>query len=336
MSDLWRIVVSRTTLGHAVSGSLASCAAMSFTYPLEKARIYLIAHPEDTSNTFEVLVKICQQDAGVLGLFSGLRPMMAALGTSNLVFFYFHSLLKAVVSNWKQGEQPNVLQSLAIAFAAGCVNVFVTSPLWVSFVRMTGRNAKYEGKTITQVMALVAKEEGVLGLWSGLAPSLMLVSNPTIQFVAFEKIKSFVLHSLHDGAVLAAASADLDELVGDGSALDEDAAIDFLKQTQPEMTGLEAFVVGGLSKLIATILTYPIQVAQTEMRNSSDKYATTLDCLRDIYERKGVANGLFKGFFAKLLQTVLNSAALFLVYEKLSRVVFLFLVRRHVRTAKAV
>jgi hypothetical protein len=83
------------------------------------------------------------------------------------------------------------------------------------------------------------------------------------------------------------------------------------------------------------VVTYPVQVAQTEMRGQS-KHKSTLACLQAIYLEKGVFDGLFKGFFAKLLQTVLNSAAMFLVYEKLSRVIFLMLVKRKLAKASGI
>lgn len=35
----------------------------------------------------------------------------------------------------------------------------------------------------------VAREEGVEGLWSSLVASLMLVSNPSIQFMIYESLK---------------------------------------------------------------------------------------------------------------------------------------------------
>ena len=161
-------------------------------------------------------------------------------------------------------------------------------------------------------------------------PSLVLVSNPTIQFVAFEKLRSMVLRAFHGIEANEDKDAMLDHI--NDVKVDENEAIEFIKQTSPGLTFLEAFVVGGLSKLIATILTYPLQVAQTELRAGS-KYKGTLHCLITIYQEEGIS-GWFKGFSAKIVQTVLTSAAMFLIYEKLSNAIFIFLVRRRLRIAK--
>jgi len=261
--------------------------------------------------------------------------MLVALGTSNFVFFYWHTALKAAARGIRPPSERHleidVATSLVLAFIAGCINVFMTSPLWVAFTRMMGKRDKYGGLNIFQVLAKVSAEEGILGLWSGLMPSLVLVSNPTIQFVAFEKLKSAVLRWFHGLQINEDKESMLDTINAGEAKVDENEAIEFIKQTTPELTSFEAFAVGGLSKLIATVLTYPLQVAQTEMR-AGNKYKGTLHCLKTIYEKEGL-QGWFKGFSAKIVQTVLTSAAMFLMYEKLSHAIFIFIVRRKLRKA---
>jgi adenine nucleotide transporter 17 len=284
-----------------------------------------------------VLLKIIKKE-GYNGLFAGLSPMLVALGSSNFVFFYWHTALKAAVRAARPLSERHldvdVVTSLFLAFLAGCINVFMTSPLWVAFTRMMSRRDKYGGMGIFEVLARITSEEGLIGLWSGLMPSLVLVSNPTIQFVTFEKLKSWILRAFHGVEHNQDKDSMLDDLGAEGPAkIDENEAIEFIKQTAPELTSVEAFLVGGLSKLVATILTYPLQVAQTEMR-AGNKYKGTVHCLMTIYEKEGI-RGWFKGFSAKIVQTVLTSAAMFLVYEKLSSWVFIFLVRRRLRAKVA-
>lgn len=48
-----------------------------------------------------------------------------------------------------------------------------------------------------------------------------------------------------------------------------------------------------------------------------------------LYRKQGIA-GLYKGLEAKLLQTVLTAALMFLAYEKISRFVFRILLHRPV------
>ena len=111
----------------------------------------------------------------------------------------------------------------------------------------------------------------------------------------------------------------------------------------------EPFFLGAIAKAISTVLTYPMQLAQTMLRvqkqaekslqesaNGNDEdeegyqaakskklatdatrtYKSTLDCLIQIYRRKGL-QGWFAGMKTKLLQTVLTAALTFLTYEQI-------------------
>ncbi len=70
----------------------------------------------------------------------------------------------------------------------------------------------------------IIDEDGVAGLWTGLKPGLVLTVNPAITYGVFERVK---------GVVLAAKS-------GDG-----------------RLTPGTAFLLGVLSKTLATVVTYP-------------------------------------------------------------------------------
>lgn len=155
----------------------------------------------------------------------------------------------------------------------------------------------------------VYQEEGLSALWSGSTASLILVSNPTIQFVAYDKLKSF------------------------------------LNKKEKDFTSLEHFYLGALAKAIATLITYPIQVAQSVMRtkggkhgkhhNTEDnklseekkpsegevKYKNTLDCLIKLFQKEGIF-GWFKGLDVKMIQTVLTAAFHFVAYEKIVSIIF--------------
>ena len=85
--------------------------------------------------------------------------------------------------------------------------------------------------------------------------------------------------------------------------------------------------MGALSKAVATVFTYPIQIVQSQLRNDrknsngNNKYDGTMDCLTKIYQVGGM-KGLFRGITAKLWQTVLTAAFQFMTYEKLRGVVY--------------
>ncbi|XP_043496627.1 peroxisomal membrane protein PMP34 isoform X2 [Polistes fuscatus] len=94
------------------------------------------------------------------------------------------------------------------------------------------------------------------------------------------------------------------------------------------------FAIGAIAKTVATTLTYPLQLIQTKLRHGY-KYpdlppnAGTIQILFYILKKQGLF-GLYKGMEAKLLQTVLTAALMFLTYEKISRFVFRILLHRPV------
>lgn len=72
------------------------------------------------------------------------------------------------------------------------------------------------------------QKEGMMSLWKGLQTSLILVSNPIIQFVIYEKLKSLIKTDRTN------------------------YWFDFI-----------IFIIGAISKTISTLITYPQTVIRT-------------------------------------------------------------------------
>ncbi|XP_065167941.1 peroxisomal membrane protein PMP34 [Atheta coriaria] len=94
-----------------------------------------------------------------------------------------------------------------------------------------------------------------------------------------------------------------------------------LKRRIPVRGAGAFFILGAIAKACATIATYPIQLAQTKQRHGINSNVSTAALLLSILKRSGPA-GLFQGLEAKLLQTVLTAALMFVSYEKIVRFVF--------------
>jgi len=99
------------------------------------------------------------------------------------------------------------------------------------------------------------------------------------------------------------------------------------KQQGRALTTAEIFLNGAIAKAFATILTYPIQVAQTRLRahgkesEAREKYVSTLDVLIKLYRSDGIL-GWFAGMDIKLVQTVLTAAFQFVCYEHIKNFIF--------------
>lgn len=132
----------------------------------------------------------------------------------------------------------------------------------------------------------IANTEGLSALWAGVGPSLILVINPAIQFTVYEALKRNI---------------------------DAKSAGAF-------------FVMGACAKAFATIVTYPIQLAQTRKRHGNNGDISSAALLLSILKRKG-PKALFQGLDVKLLQTVSTAALMLMAYEKIVRFVFMLLLR---------
>jgi len=236
------------------------------------------------------------KEEGLGSLYRGLSGVLISLGCSNFVYFYTNNLLKVLVKRYTGQKNVTIPQNLLIATLAGVVNVLITCPLWVANTRLKLQSNKRQAdskpyKGMWDALARISKEEGVEALWGGTASSLMLVSNPVIHFVVYDKVKLIFSKS----------------------------------STNKNLSSGEIFLIGAIAKALATVFTYPIQVAQSRQRANKDKgsstFASTFKILYGIFKQDGVM-GWFAGMNVKLVQTILTAAFQFMCYEKIQQAIF--------------
>ena len=126
----------------------------------------------------------------------------------------------------------------------------------------------------------IVKEGGYKALWNGYIPGLILVLNPIINFVVYEKLKN----NFEAGAV--------------GS-----------------LPASAIFGISLLSKFAATIVTYPMLTIKTKAFTSKDN-ESIFDILTKFLKTEGYT-GLYRGLFTKLFQTLLYNAFMMMFFEKI-------------------
>jgi len=351
--------MSRTTLAHAVAGSVGSQVAMTLTFPLDRLRTLKQLKGGEYANASALeTLQLMLRDEGFFGLYRGLSHMLLCLGTSNFVYFYCFTALRTVLQYTLRRGKPKgnfadpsgAASNLILASLAGCINVLLTTPLWVAYTRLAvqtlPRSRESDGKDdvedsvsstqysgLLDAMIKISLADGVGALWSGLGPSLILVSNPSIQTASYETLKNALLRFRFNEQ---ARTRDLSHFgdVMDGQTDDVNSEAVF----GSGLSSAEYLVLGAVAKMIATVITYPLQVAQTRLRAARQKNPekegsvsppTTFSCLRDIFNEEGVA-GLYHGMEAKLLQTCLTSAFMFAAYEKIVSMILRFLLWRKI------
>uniref|UniRef100_A0A2C9KHD9 Uncharacterized protein n=1 Tax=Biomphalaria glabrata TaxID=6526 RepID=A0A2C9KHD9_BIOGL len=145
-----------------------------------------------------------------------------------------------------------LVQPRILVFVLGVVNVLVTTPLWVVNTRLKLQGANlhtahfnkkhgafksprkhYNG--IIDCILKIISAEGVGKLWGGTVPSILLATNPAIQFMIYEALKRYFKR--------------------------------YMDVT--ELSGLMYFILGAVAKTAATVITYPLQVIQSRLRVST-------------------------------------------------------------------
>eukprot|EP00250_Pteridium_aquilinum_P003931 c14194_g1_i1 orf=218-1318(-) len=280
--------------------------------------------------TYKELCKVLQQE-GWEGLFRGLTPSLVGTATSQGVYYYFYQLFKdeaeAIALRRKRkgfGDgTTGMFSSLIVAALAGCLNVLLTNPIWVLVTRMQthAQSQKDAGKgkedlaeiqvasssqmssnalstakpygTLTAIKDLYY-EAGLKGFWKGVLPTLIMVSNPSIQFM------------LYEGMLKQLRKKRASNLKG-----------------LTNVTALEVFLLGAIAKLGATVTTYPLLVVKSRLQakqeiggDKAQQYSGTLDATLKILRFEGIG-GFYKGMGTKILQSVFAAAVLFMVKEEL-------------------
>ncbi|KAK4493302.1 hypothetical protein RD792_017815 [Penstemon davidsonii] len=264
--------------------------------------------------------------------FSYLISYMIATLMEQGVYYYFYQIFRnkaeatalELKKNGVGHGSVGMLSSLVVAALSGyhtpfnaslmCVNVLLTNPIWVVVTRMQTHTKKSQlNRTASlssdEVILAAAEpppygtssavqelydEGGVLGFWKGVFPTLIMVSNPSIQFMLYE---TFLKKLKKRRASSSKGSNDV--------------------------TALEIFLLGALAKLGATVITYPLLVVKSRLQakqiaggDKRHQYRGTLDAILKMIRYEGF-NGFYKGMGTKIVQSVLAAAVLFMVKEEL-------------------
>ncbi|KAL4376553.1 hypothetical protein GQ457_02G036030 [Hibiscus cannabinus] len=298
------MAVDLESLSEATSGALGSLLSTTILYPLDTCKTKFQAEVESHGqrkyrNLSDVLWEAVSTGR-VLSLYQGLGTKNLQSFIAQFIYFYGYSYFKRLYLEKSGSKSIGTKANLILAAAAGACTAIVTQPLDTASSRMqTSAFGKAKGlwKTLS---------EGTLSdAFDGLGISLLLTSNPSIQFTVFDQLKQRLL------------AQKLKEADHGSSPV--------------VLSAFTAFLLGAVSKSIATVLTYPairckvmIQAADPDDDNDDQtKRAqpkprkTVLDVVRAIWKREGIS-GFFKGLEAQITKTVLSSALLLMIKEKIS------------------
>ncbi|KNA07923.1 hypothetical protein SOVF_167360 [Spinacia oleracea] len=287
------------SLTEATSGAVGALVSTTVLYPLDTCKTKYQAearsdHQQRYRNLSDVLWEAIR-NGQVLSLYQGLGTKNLQSVIQQFIYFYGYSFLKRLYLKKSNFKSMGTKANLIVAAAAGALTVIITQPLDTASSKMqTSDFGKAKGlwKTLTE------------GKWSGafdgLGISLLLTANPSIQYTVFDQLKNRLLKTNNTNSDLSPQA----------------------------LSASTAFLLGALSKTIATCLTYPairckvvIQAAEREEEKlpKSEKARKTISrVFYSIWKNEGIL-GFFKGLHAQILKTVLSSALLLMIKEKITK-----------------
>lgn len=153
---------------------------------------------------------------------------------------------------------------------AGSATVLLTNPIWVVNTRMTARKNESDEQVLPGsspkrapstlgTLVKMLREEGVMSLFAGVMPALVLVINPILQYTIFEQLKNML-------------------------------------EKRRKVGPTDSFYLGAIGKLLATSITYPYITVKSRAHvagknGSKDNMFTSFN---KIWREEGVA-GLYGG-----------------------------------------
>ncbi|KIK34402.1 hypothetical protein CY34DRAFT_812942 [Suillus luteus UH-Slu-Lm8-n1] len=248
------------------------------------------------------------RDESPQALFKGLGPTLVGVIPARSINFFTYGNGKHIIANQFNNGQENSYVHLAAAAIAGITTGTATNPIWVVKTRLqlTASERRHPsslastnvGATAGPSRALGAsykmitkifREEGIKGFYKGLSASYLGVTEGTIQWVLYERLKRL--------------SADTEGRGG-----------------MTQWFGMLGSA--GTAKCVASLITYPHEVLRTRLRqpsvNGFTKYTGLWQTLRTVIAEEG-ARSLYGGLSAHLMRVVPNAAVMYSIYEGVLR-----------------
>jgi solute carrier family 25 protein 33/36 len=262
--------------------------------------------------TVQILNSIYKHE-GFRTLFRGLGANLTGVVPARSINFYVYGNGKRILNEHFNPEGRENVWSIHLAAAAiaGIATGTATNPIWLVKTRLQldrnkatndptrGRQYKNSWDVVKQTL----RHEGIKGLYRGLSASYLGVTESTLQWVLYERMK------------LSLARREARRVANPKYVRN------WVDDTE-EWGG--KFTAAACAKLFAAVVTYPHEVVRTRLRLAPTtvtesgqvtmKYTGLIQCFRTVAREEGMA-GLYGGMTPHLLRVVPSAAIMFGMYE---------------------
>ncbi|KAL4967917.1 putative peroxisomal carrier protein [Aspergillus stella-maris] len=292
--------------GSAVAGATGAVLANAMVYPLDLVKTKLQVqvkkaddekeHSTDDvhyKSTWDAIAKIVDKE-GIEGLYSGMAGSLIGVASTNFAYFYWYSVVRTLyMSTERLPKPPGTAIELSLGAVAGAVAQVFTIPVAVITTRQQTQPKEDKKGLIETGKEVINSEDGWSGLWRGLKASLILVVNPAITYGAYQRFK------------------------------------DILFPGRTSLKPWEAFLLGALSKAMATIATQPLIVAKVGLQSrppparNGKPFKTFSEVMKFIVQNEGPLS-LFKGIGPQILKGLMVQGLLMMTKERMELIFIVF------------
>lgn len=259
--------------------------------------------------TFQLLFSIYRVE-GWRALFKGLGPNLTGVVPARAINFYSYGNGKRIISGSFNHGQDAAWVHVCAAANAGIITGTITNPIWVIKTRLqldknhaqkTGTLSNRQYSNSFDCVRQTIRTEGIRGLYRGLSASYLGVTESTLQWVLYERMKLYL--SRREERLIASGRNPTywDNTVSWGGRV----------------------MGAGTAKFFAAIATYPHEVVRTRLRQAPQKdgrmkYTGIVQCFMTIWKEEGIAS-LYGGLTPHMLRVVPSAAIMFGMYEVILR-----------------
>ncbi|KAG9247823.1 mitochondrial carrier domain-containing protein [Calycina marina] len=300
--------------GLAVAGATGAVIANAMVYPLDIVKTRLqVQEKRDPSyaavagtdvphytSTWDAISRIAEED-GFFGLYAGINGALIGVASTNFAYFYWYSVVRTLYIS-RVPTPPGTLAELGLGAAAGAVAQVFTIPVAVITTRQQTQSKGERKGMVDTARDVISSEDGWTGLWRGLKASLVLVVNPAITYGAYQRLREAIFPG------------------------------------KLNLKPMEAFLLGAMSKSIATIVTQPLIVAKVGLQSKpppsrqGKPFKSFIEVMQFIIKNEGLL-GLFKGIGPQVSKGLLVQGLLMMTKERMELMfVLLFRYLRQLRS----
>ncbi|KAF5336943.1 hypothetical protein D9611_002885 [Ephemerocybe angulata] len=296
-----------TAIDHAVAGLGAGVVTTLCMNPLDLLKIKFQVNtgkqPGSIGKQMWLSLKNIQQTQGWKGLYRGIGPNIAGNASSWGLYFLFYNMLKKQASGGDITKSLTATEYLICSAEASAVTAVLTNPFWLVRVRMfaTAADSPNAYRGLWDGLSTIVKQEGWKGLTRGTMLALVGVGNGALQFVAYEKMKTWGFERKRRRAERAGIPYD---------------------QNTAKLSNLSYSAMSISSKLIALSATYPYQVIRSRIQNNAPsqqqiQFPDIPTTIKKTWAHEGI-KGFYRGLGTSLVRVLPGTCVTFVVYENLA------------------